>query len=122
MQEIKINPQIHHYYKKHATFVFNTVQKIMEDINRIRVVLAEKKKTNCWLAEELGKAPTTTSKWCANSSQPDLSTPKKTAELLEVDVKGLLCQLVTRKFMKSQESAKRQNIIGKNLIVIPRKN
>ena len=90
MQEIKINPQIHHYYKKHATFVFNTVQKIMEDINRIRVVLAEKKKTNCWLAEELGKAPTTTSKWCANSSQPDLSTPKKTAELLEVDVKGLL--------------------------------
>ena len=62
----------------------------MEDINRIEVVLAEKKRTNRWLAEELGKDPATVSKWCTNSSQPDLSTLKKAAELLDVDVKELL--------------------------------
>lgn len=62
----------------------------MEDINRIKVVLAEKKRTNRWLAEELGKDPATVSKWCTNSSQPDLSTLKKVAELLDVDVKDLL--------------------------------
>ena len=62
----------------------------MEDINRIKVVLAEKKRTNRWLAEELGKDPATVSKWCTNSAQPDLSTLKKAAELLDVDVKELL--------------------------------
>ena len=62
----------------------------MKDINRIKVVLAEKKRTNRWLAEELGKDPATVSKWCTNSSQPDLSTLKKAAELLDVDVKDLL--------------------------------
>lgn len=62
----------------------------MEDINRIKVVLAEKKRTNRWLAEELGKDPATVSKWCTNASQPDLSTLKKAAELLDVDVKDLL--------------------------------
>lgn len=46
----------------------------MEDINRIKVVLVEKKRTNKWLAEELGKDPATVSKWCTNSSQPDLAT------------------------------------------------
>ena len=62
----------------------------MEGINRIKVVLAEKKRTNRWLAEELGKDSATVSKWCTNSSQPDLSTLKKAAELLDVDVKDLL--------------------------------
>lgn len=62
----------------------------MEDINRIKVVLVEKKRTNRWLAEEIGKDPATVSKWCTNSSQPDLSTLKKVAELLDVDVKDLL--------------------------------
>ena len=35
-----------------------------EDINRLKVVLAEQKKTNKWLAEQLGKDPATVSKWC----------------------------------------------------------
>ena len=43
-----------------------------KDINRIKVVLADKKKTNKWLAEQLGKDQTTISKWCTNTSQPDL--------------------------------------------------
>ena len=43
-----------------------------KDLNRLKVVLAEKKKTNKWLAEQLGKDPATISKWCTNSAQPNL--------------------------------------------------
>lgn len=45
-----------------------------KDINRIKVVLADKKKTNKWLAEQLGKDQATISKWCTNTSQPDLGS------------------------------------------------
>ena len=62
----------------------------MEDINRIKVVLVEKKRTNKWLAEQLGVNPSTVSKWCTNSSQPDLSSLLKIADLLEVDIKELI--------------------------------
>lgn len=60
------------------------------DINRIKVVLAEKKRTNKWLAETLGKDPATVSKWCTNSAQPGLETLLQIAECLEVDVKELI--------------------------------
>ena len=60
------------------------------DLNRLKVILAEKKKTNKWLAEQLGCAPTTVSKWCTNSSQPDLQTLTKVAQLLDVDISELL--------------------------------
>jgi transcriptional regulator with XRE-family HTH domain len=53
-------------------------------------VLAEKKRTNKWLAEELGKDQATVSKWCTNASQPSLEMLLKIAEVLEVDVKDLL--------------------------------
>lgn len=43
-----------------------------KDINRIKVILVEKKKTAKWLACELGKAPAPVSKWCTNVSQPSL--------------------------------------------------
>lgn len=62
----------------------------MKDLNRIKVVLVEKKRTNKWLAEQLGKDPATISKWCTNSSQPDLATLSRVADLLDVDVKDLL--------------------------------
>lgn len=62
----------------------------MENINRIKVVLVEKKRTNKWLAEQLGVNPTTVSKWCTNSSQPDLGNLLKIADLLGVDIKELL--------------------------------
>ena len=42
-----------------------------KDINRLKVVLAEKKRTNKWLAEQLGKDPGTVSKWCTNTMQPN---------------------------------------------------
>ena len=61
-----------------------------QDLNRLKVVLAEKKRTNKWLAEQLGKNQTTISKWCTNTSQPDLNTLTKVAQLLNVDISELL--------------------------------
>ena len=61
-----------------------------KDINRLKVVLVEKKRTSKWLAEQLGKDPGTVSKWCTNSSQPGLETLLEIAKALEVDVKDLL--------------------------------
>ncbi|OQP57603.1 helix-turn-helix transcriptional regulator [Niastella populi] len=60
------------------------------EINRIRVVLAEKGITNKWLAEKLKKNPTTISRWCSNEMQPSLETLVKIAEKLAVDVKDLI--------------------------------
>jgi DNA-binding Xre family transcriptional regulator len=73
-------------------FATNAIHQIfeMKDLNRIKVVLTERKKTNKWLATELGKDPATVSKWCTNSSQPDLSTLKKIALALGVDIRSLL--------------------------------
>ena len=62
----------------------------MEDINRLKIVLAEKKKTGKWLAETLGKDQTTVSKWCTNSSQPSIEVFIKIAELLNVSVVDLI--------------------------------
>ena len=63
------------------------------DINRLKVVLAEKKRTNKWLAEQLGKDQATVSKWCTNASQPSLEMLLKIAETLEVDMKDMLWPL-----------------------------
>ena len=52
--------------------------------------MAEKKKTNKWLAEQLGVNQTTVSKWCTNVSQPSIETLVEIARVLEVDVKDLL--------------------------------
>ena len=64
-----------------------------KDINRLKVVLAEKKRTNKWLAEQLGKDPATVSKWCTNTLQPNLETLVEIAKCLEVDIKDLLCTI-----------------------------
>jgi len=68
-----------------------------KDINRIKVVLAEKKRTNKWLAEQLGCAPTTVSKWCTNACQPPMETYLKISKLLEVE----LGELVNRRFSET---------------------
>lgn len=62
----------------------------MADLNRIKVVLVERKKTGKWLAEQLGKSACSVSKYCSNTVQPDLHTLDQIARLLEVDVKDLL--------------------------------
>lgn len=61
-----------------------------KDINRIKVVLVETKHTSKWLAEQLGKDPTTVSKWCTNKVQPALGTMTVIADKLGVTVKDLL--------------------------------
>lgn len=61
-----------------------------KDMNRLKVVLAEKKRTNKWLAEQLGKDPATVSKWCTNSAQPNLENLIEMAKCLEVNVSELI--------------------------------
>lgn len=62
----------------------------MAKINRLKVVLVEKEKSGKWLADQLGKSTCTVSKWCSNTTQPDLQTLDKIARLLQVDIKDLL--------------------------------
>ena len=56
-----------------------------KDWNRLKVLLAEKKKTNKWLSEVVGVTPTTVSKWCTNSSQPSFEMLEKIAKALDID-------------------------------------
>ena len=72
------------------TFAFNLNKFAMNEINRIKVVLVEQKKTGRWLAEQLGVSVTTTSRWCSNATQPDLQTLNKIAELLKVSINDLI--------------------------------
>lgn len=62
----------------------------MADINRLKVVLVERKRTSKWLAEQLHKDPATVSKWCTNNAQPSLETLVEVAKALEVDVRELI--------------------------------
>lgn len=75
----------------------------MEDINRIKVVLVEKKRTSKWLSEQLGVTPSTVSKWCTNSSQPDITNLLKIASLLDVDIKELLVSEYKKNYLLPQE-------------------
>ena len=61
-----------------------------KDLNRLKVVLAEKKCTNKWLAEQIGVDQATVSKWCTNSAQPNLENLMEVAKCLEVNVNELL--------------------------------
>ncbi len=62
----------------------------MKKINRLKVVLVEQRKTGKWLAEQLGKDPSTISKWCSNPPQPPLDMLVNIATLLNVDIKELI--------------------------------
>ncbi len=77
----------------------------MEDINRIKLVLVEKKRTNKWLSEQMEVTPSTVSKWCTNSSQPDLGSLLKIADLLEVDLRELIVREY-KSYLLSQENNK----------------
>ena len=59
-------------------------------MNRIKVVLVERQKTNRWLAEQMGKSENTISRWCSNKSQPSIMQLQEIANLLDVDVRVLL--------------------------------
>jgi len=74
----------------HYLYTQIIILKNMQDVNRLKLVLVEKKKTSKWLAEALEVNPSTVSKWCTNSSQPDLETLIRIAGLLKVRVEYLL--------------------------------
>lgn len=69
----------------------------MEDINRLKLLLVEKKKTSKWLSGQLGITPSTVSKWCTNTSQPDMGTLARISKLLEVSVE----ELYNKEFIES---------------------
>lgn len=60
------------------------------DLDRLKIVLAEQKKDNKWLAEQLGKDLATVSKSCTNSSQQGLETLRKIAEIFDIDIRDLI--------------------------------
>jgi len=63
-----------------------------KDLNRLKLMLVEKKRTGLWLAEQLGVSNTTVSKWCSNTTQPSLPTLDKIAELLGCDKRQLITE------------------------------
>ena len=69
----------------------------MQDVNRLKLVLVEQKKTSKWLSEELGVCQSTVSKWCTNSSQPDIETLARISKLLGIGVE----ELFNKKFIES---------------------
>jgi putative transcriptional regulator len=71
-------------------YIANKMDKNKQIYNRIKAVLAEKGKTNLWLAEQLEKNKTTVSKWCTNEMQPTMESLFQIAEVLNVDVRELL--------------------------------
>ena len=66
----------------------SNIQQIV--MNRIKVTLVEKQKTNRWLANQMGKSENTISRWCSNKSQPSIAQLQEIANLLEVDIHSLL--------------------------------
>jgi len=68
----------------------------MKEINRLKILLAEKRKTNKWLSEQLGVDSTTVSKWCTNSSQPSVEMVFRMMDVLDVDINQIV-NVPTRK-------------------------
>ena len=84
----------------------NNKSKVMQDVNRLKLVLVEQKKTSKWLSEELGVSPSTVSKWCTNSSQPDIETLSRISKLLNVGVE----ELFNKKFLESVSNRQNNDI------------
>nr|WP_249665421.1 helix-turn-helix transcriptional regulator [Mucilaginibacter sp. Bleaf8] len=76
------------YWHKIAVIATQMAEK--RNYNRIKAVLAERGKTNIWLAEQLQRNKTTVSKWCTNDIQPTVESLFEIAKVLEVDVRQLL--------------------------------
>lgn len=58
--------------------------------NRLKAVLADKKKTCRWLANEIGRNENTVSRWCSNKVQPSLDQLREIADILDVDIRTLI--------------------------------
>lgn len=68
---------------------YTSIYRAME-LNRLKIVLVEEKRTGKWLAEVLRKNEATISRWCTNESQPSIETLFEIAKVLDIDVKDLL--------------------------------
>ena len=75
----------------------------MEPVNRIKIVLFEKNRTNKWVSEQMGVNPSTVSKWCTNVSQPDLNSMLKISDLLQDDIRELIVREY-KQYLISHES------------------
>ena len=75
----------------------------MYALNRIKVVLADKKRINKWLSEQMGVNPSTVSKWCTNVTHPDLNSMLKISDLLQVDIRELIVREY-KQYLISHES------------------
>jgi transcriptional regulator with XRE-family HTH domain len=73
---------------------------VKKNLNRIKAVLADAGQTNKWLADQRGKDPVTISKWCTNTTQPDLQTLSMIAEVLDVNIRELLVDIKNQKQIK----------------------
>lgn len=80
--------------RKFAIFVpkFKTLNMEHKDLNRLKLVLVEKKRTGTWLAKQLGVSYVTVSKWCSNITQPTLPTLDRITELLECELRDLIIE------------------------------
>ncbi len=87
--------------KVHLSLILRTIYYLCEQnipirrmesrrLNRIKVVLVDKQKSNKWLAEQVGKDPATISKWVTNTTQPNLETLLLIAKVLDVNVNELV--------------------------------
>ena len=87
--------------KEHLSLILRTIYYLCEQnitirrmesrrLNRIKVVLVDKQKSNKWLAEQVGKDPATISKWVTNTTQPNLETLLLIAKVLDVNVNELV--------------------------------
>ncbi len=64
----------------------------VKDLNRLKLMLVEKKRTGIWLAKQLGVSNTTVSKWCSNVTQPSLPTLDRIADLLGCEKRQLITE------------------------------
>ena len=87
MNDVTLN---HNLYLCKELKIISKKMETTKDINRIKVVLVEKKRTNKWLAEQLYKDLATVLKWCKNTFQSGLEILLQIANALEVDMKDLL--------------------------------
>lgn len=84
-----------------------------EQVNRLKIVLAEEQKSNKWLAEQLGKDQATISKWVTNSSQPDLKNLLRIAKTLNVDV----ARLLNADVLNEDQQVKLQSATSDNMVL-----
>ena len=91
----------------------------MAKINRLKVVLVEKEKSGKWLADQLGKSTCTVSKWCSNTTQPDLQTLDKIAKMLDVTPAQVTKLLSGKENLGLKTISKIESVLQMDLVSIP---